>query len=210
MKKLLTLLLACLGAGVFAQNTNVRINELDPDQISVDLSDFIELYGSPNQSLDGLVLVFITGASDHSYIAYDLAGYSTDDAGFFVLGMSGVPNVDIVLQSPIENGADAVVLYQGTAAAWPNGTLAVSDMVVDAIVYGTENAEDAGLMALFASGQVQLNDVNNSTTSFSRLPDGGLPSDLSSYFIQEPTPGYSNSPACSGAEVLIQSGSIEQ
>ena len=207
-------MLMCLSTLAIGQITEVRINELDPDQPGADTQEFIELFGAPNQPLDGLILVFITGASDDSYDVYDLAGQSTDEAGFFVLGSVDVPNVDMLLNpvnnGSIQNGADAVVLYEGVAANWPLGTVVVSDGVVDAIVYGTNDPEDAGLMTLLAPGQTQLNDAGNSTTSFSRVPDGGNPSDLASYIIQAPTPGYSNQPACSGGQVQLNGGVLEQ
>ena len=214
MKHLLSFLLMCLSTWAVAQITEVRINEVDPDQPAADTQEFIELFGSPNQPLDGLILVFITGASDDSYDVYDLAGQTTDESGFFVLGSPDVPNVDMLLNAvsngSIQNGADAIVLYEGIAADWPLGTLVVSDGVVDAIVYGTNDAEDAGLMTLLAPGQTQLDDAGNSTTSFSRVPDGGNPSDLASYIIQEPTPGFTNQPSCSGGQVLLNSGVLEQ
>ena len=157
MKHLLSFLLMCLSTWAAAQITEVRINEVDPDQPGIDTTEFVELYGPANQPLDGLILIFITGASDVSYDVYDLAGFSTDESGFFVLGAPSVLNVDMLLipnpQGSIENGADAIVLYEGSAADWPEGTAANADFAIDAIVYGTENAEDAGLIMLFAQGK---------------------------------------------------------
>ncbi|MFN5621320.1 MAG: endonuclease I, partial [Flavobacteriales bacterium] len=142
MKQLLAFLLLCLSTLAFAQITEVRINELEPDVVGTDTTgtEFVELFGPPNQSLDGLIIVFITGASDDSYDVYDLTGHTTDEAGFFVLGGQNTPNVDLLLipnpQGSIQNGADAVVLIEGSALDWPMGTPANADFAIDAIVYG--------------------------------------------------------------------------
>jgi hypothetical protein len=214
MKHLLSFLLMCLSTWAVAQITEVRINEVDPDQPSVDTQEFIELFGAPNLPLDGLVLVFFSGFDDLAYDVYDLAGQTTDASGFFVLGSTDVPNVDMLLNpaasGSIQNGPDAIVLYEGVVANWPLDSPAISDGVVDAIVYGTNNPEDVSLITLLTPGQSQLDDADNSSTSFSRVPDGGNPSDLASYIIQDPTPGLSNQPDCSGAQLLLNSGVLDQ
>lgn len=191
-------------------NTDVRLNELDMDQPGTDTDEFIELFGDAGTSLDGLVIVLFTGATDLSYDAYDLDGYSLDANGFFVLGSATVPNVDMVLAGPIENGADAVALYAGNAADWPDGIAATSTNLVDAIIYGTDDAEDTGLIAALASGQFQLNTDGNNATSFSRVPDGGVAFDMLSYVVQGPTPGESNIPACNGGAIEVLEGVLEQ
>lgn len=207
-------MLMCLSTLAVAQITEVRINELDPDQPGADTQEFIELFGAPNLPLDGLVLVFFSGFDDLAYDVYDLTGQTTDDGGFFVLGNPDVPNVDMLLNpsanGSIQNGPDAIVLYEGSAASWPLDSPAISDGVVDAIVYGTADPEDVSLITLLTPGQTQLDDIGNSPTSFSRVPDGGNPSDLASYIVQAPTPGFSNQPACSGAQVILNSGVLEQ
>ena len=87
MKNLYSLVLCCISALAFGQISDVRINEVDQDQPGTDTLEFIELYGAPNTPLDGLVMVFFNGAGDVSYDVYDLDGYTTDELGFFVLGV---------------------------------------------------------------------------------------------------------------------------
>ena len=214
MKHLLFLLLVCMSASMFSQNTDIRINELDQDEPGTDILEFIELYGAPNTSLDGLVMVFINGATDVSYDAYDLDGYSTDELGFFVLGTAGVPNVDLVLtpgaQGSIQNGVDAIALYVGNATDWISGTMASATNVVDALVYSSDDGPDNLLSSTLTPGQEYLNIAGNSSLAFARVPDGGAPGDLATYVIQAPTPGYTNIPDCSGAQILLQSGNTQQ
>ena len=170
MKKLLLLISAVIPMIAWGQITEVRINEVDPDQPATDTEEFIELYGPANQALDGLVLVFFNGAGDVSYDKYDLDGYSTNAEGFFILGSSTVPGVGLVLtfnaQGSIQNGADAIALYTGDAAAWPTGTMVSAANLVDAIVYGTADPTDNEVLAALCPGQTQLDDIGNSTTSF--------------------------------------------
>lgn len=192
--------------------TGVRINEVDPDQPSADNGEFIELYGDPNASLDGLVVVFFQGAqNDVAYAAYDLDGYSLDNNGFFVLGNLAVSSAQLVFpDNSLQNGEDGIGLYVGDATSWLSSEVAVSENLVDAVVYGTEDPEDVTLIAVLTPGEVQLNDIPNSTTSFSRVPDGGEAFDLNTYVVQDITPGYSNVPACQGASVSLASGLTEQ
>ena len=79
-------------AACFAPPAEVVINELDFDTPGADAAEFIELYdgGAGNTPLDGLAVVLYNGANDTSYAAYDLDGYRTDAAGYFVLGNPGV------------------------------------------------------------------------------------------------------------------------
>lgn len=214
MKNLLSLVLLCISALAFGQITDVRINEVDQDQPGTDTLEFIELFGPANTPLDGLVLVFFNGAGDVSYDVYDLDGYTTDELGFFVLGSTQVPNVDAILnanaQGSIQNGQDAIALYEGNAADWPIGAPVSSSNIVDAMVYSSDDGPDDVLSAALTPGQTILNVAGNSSLSFSRVPDGGLISDHSSYVIQLPTPGYTNVPECSGAEVLLQAGNATQ
>ena len=68
-------------------------------------------------------LVLYNGSNDQSYAAFDLDGFSLDGNGYFVLGNSGVANVDLIFaNNSLQNGADAVAVYLGNAADFPNGT----------------------------------------------------------------------------------------
>ncbi len=196
MKKIL-FFLACIG-GVQMSAQSILINELDADQVGSDTLEFVELVGTPNTSLDGYILVFFNGgdANNASYRTVDLAGQTIPASGFFVVGSSYVPNVNMnfsVANNAIQNGADAVALYQAAAADYPDGTAPSTTGLVDALVYGTADADDAELMALFAPGQTQADEgAANNTESLSRVPDGGAANTLSLFVAQAPTPGATN------------------
>ena len=181
------------GDGGGGMTSNIVINEVDADQDGTDSAEFIELYngGAGNTSLDSLVAVLYNGSNDTSYDAIDLDGYSTDADGFFVIGSDSVPNVDLVefTTNGIQNGADAVAIYQGDASDFPNGTAITTDNLVDAIVYDTNDADDSGLLAgLGQTTQFDENANGNGTSeSNSRVPDG-----TGDFVAQAPTPGAAN------------------
>lgn len=190
-------LLLILSAPVAAM-ANVLINEIDADNPSTDTLEFIELYGTPNQSLDGLVVVLYNGSNDLSYAAYDLDGFSLDATGFFLLGNAAVvPAPSVVFGGNIlQNGQDAVALYAADATAFPNNTPVTATNLVDAIVYDTSDADDPGLLSVLTPGQPQVDEnanANGTLESCQRSPDGaGGPRVTTSYVVQLPTPGASN------------------
>ena len=131
-------------------DAQVIINEVDCDTPTLPVNDnleFIEIYdgGLGNTSLVGYCLVFFNGSGDASYFAMDLTG-STDPAGYYLVGNASV------LPTPaqtwpdnfLQNGADAVALYIGSAAMFPNGTAITLTGIVDAVVYDTSDLDDAG------------------------------------------------------------------
>jgi hypothetical protein len=187
----------------------IIINELDSDTPSTDVLEFVELYdgGAGNTPLDGLVLVFFNGANDLSYAAFDLDGFSTDADGFFLIGNSSVtPTPSITFANNfLQNGADAVALYHGDAADFPNGTPVTTSFLVDAIVYDTDDADDPGLLVLLNPGQPQVNENGGGdgpNHSNSRVPDGGVQRNTDTYVQQAPTPGVSNVPPIVVAEIF--------
>ncbi len=101
-----------------------------------------------NQSLDGMLAVFFNGSSDTSYRTVDLTGFASDENGYFLLGSDAVAGADITMgpDNTIQNGADAVALYMADAANFPDATPASTDGLVDAVVYGTSDADDTGLL----------------------------------------------------------------
>lgn len=191
-------LLALIAAPVHAA---LVINEIDADTPGTDTEEFIEIYETTGTSvsLDGFVVVLFNGnaTNDASYLTIDLTGFSTDANGFFVIGSPGMPEADIEI-SPggsgwLQNGADAVALYNAPAASFPNGTLPTTSNLVDAIVYGTSDPTDNDLLtALGQTTQYDENQFGNgSTTSIGRLPNG------TGSFVagQIPTPGVANGAA---------------
>ncbi|MGS2761913.1 endonuclease [Sinomicrobium sp. M5D2P9] len=179
---------------------NILINEIDSDTPGVDTMEFIELYdgGTGNTSLDGMVVVLYNGANDQSYAAFDLTGYSTNAEGYFVLGNEDVPNVSVIFPgNTLQNGADAVALYDGTAADFPNGTPLTTDNLLDAIVYDTNDADDEELLTLLNPGEPQVDEAgggDKDNHSLQRMPDGaGGARNTSAYTTATPTPGTANS-----------------
>lgn len=168
----------------FAQ---VVINELDCDTPGIDEQEFVELKSdSPNFPLDGYVVVFFNGSAaggDSSYMAIDLDGYVTDDNGLLLMGsttMTPFPQL-IMGANSIQNGADAVAVYQANASDFPQGTLATQDNLIDALVYGTNDADDEDLMELLGVSE-QINEgASGNTDSIQRNNDG-------TYFVATPTP----------------------
>lgn len=174
-------------------SAQVVINELDSDTDGVDDLEFIELKTTnPFQPLDGYVLVLFNGSSsgnDSSYFAYDLDGLTTNINGTLVIGSNNVSPVPEVLISinTIQNGADAVAIYSGDDVDFPDGTQATTINLIDALVYGTNDADDTGLMALLGVS-VQIDEDQNNNKDFESIQrnnDG-------TYFVGTPTPGALN------------------
>ncbi len=141
---LITLFLTtCLSYG------QVVINEVDSDQTGTDTEEFIELLSeNPNQSLDGFVLVLFNGNGDTSYQAIDLSGITTDADGFAIIASSSFTgsSIDATINS-IQNGADAVAIYQGDVSSYNNVGPTTTNLI-DAVVYATSTstADDVGLL----------------------------------------------------------------
>ncbi|MBZ0090457.1 MAG: lamin tail domain-containing protein, partial [Thermoanaerobaculia bacterium] len=220
----LALLAAAAASAVLAApaSAQILINEVDADSPGTDVAEFVELYdgGAGNTSLSGYVLVLYNGSNDLSYQAFDLDGQSTDANGYFVLcgdaanvagcDLDVTPNSDLV-----QNGQDAVALYAADAADFPSNTPVTVVDLVDALVYDTSDADDAGLLVLLNAGQPQVDENANTlgaTESNQRCPNGtGGARNTSSYDQYAPTPGAANtcgvtSPTLSIADAGIIEG----
>ena len=188
----------------------VLINEIDADTEGTDILEFVELYdgGAGNAPLDGYVLVFYNGSNNQSYAAYDLDGFTTDASGYFVLGNAAVPNVSIVFGSNgLQNGADAVALYQADATDFPSGTPVTTTGLLDAIVYDTNDSDDADLLVLLNDGEAQINEDGSGDKnmhSLQRFPngEGGL-RNTNTYTPASPTPGASNTNALEPVTLIV-------
>jgi len=144
MKKLYFLLFSILISSLsFGQ---IVINEVDSDQTGTDAAEFIELKWTANTALDGYVVVLFNGSADTSYAAYDLDGYTTDANGFFILGNTALSPDFVFADNFLQNGADAVAVYQANDTDFPNATAVTTTNLVDAIVYDTADADDTGLL----------------------------------------------------------------
>ncbi|MCB0761239.1 MAG: lamin tail domain-containing protein [Flavobacteriales bacterium] len=185
----------------------VVINEVDTDNPGLDNLEFVELYGDPNTPLDGLTLVFFNGADVLSYLSIDLDGLMTDENGFALIGNPGVPGVDLTFANgALQSGPDAVALVEGDSSDYPNDTPINVDVVVDAIVYLTDDVPEPALLVLLEAGQVEVNESalgNSALHSMSRLPDGGAPRITETYVVQLPTPGYTNVLQCEGGVLSV-------
>lgn len=173
----------------------VVINELDSDTPGVDDKEFLELKSAtPNFPLDGYIVVFFNGSSsggNRSYLAYDLAGYVTDGNGLLLIGSTTVVPFPqyIIPVSVIQNGADAVAIYQASIYDFPGETLATQDNLIDALVYGTNDAEATELLNLLGLTE-QINEgAGNNTNSIQRFVDG---EGNVTYQTTSPTPRQNN------------------
>ena len=173
--------------------SQIVINELDTDTPSTDTQEFIELKSdTPNYSLNNFVVVLFNGSEsggNSSYFTIDLNGYFTDVNGLLLIGSNEVSPVPQLLISPavIQNGPDAVAIYTGSSLDFPEGTLATTNNLIDALMYDTNDADDTDLMALLGLTE-QINEGlngNKDTESIQRANDG-------SYFVAAPTPRQLN------------------
>ena len=168
----------------------IVINEIDSDTPGTDSAEFVELYdgGAGVTSLDGLSLVLFNGNGDAADRTIALDGFSTDAEGYFVIGSADVPDVDLAAftTNGLQNGADAVALYEGTPPDVPT-----TEGLVDAVVYGTADPDDSELLA--ALGQsVQFDEAGGTdkdTDSLQRQPNG-----TGAFEALAPTPGAANAP----------------
>lgn len=169
--------------------SQIVINELDSDTQGIDDKEFIELKSdTPNFSLDGYIVVLFNGSSngmDSSYFTIDLNGFTTDVNGLLLIGSNTVvpfPQL-LISQNVIQNGADAVAVYQANVLDFPDRTLATQTNLIDALVYDTSDADDTVLMGLLGvTEQINENENGNKTIeSVQRNNDG-------TYTVTTPTP----------------------
>ncbi len=182
--------------------TALFINEIDCDQPSTDTAEFIELYdgGLGNRSLDGWVVAFFNGSDSRVVRSLDLTGYQTDALGFFVIGSAAVPEVDYVIEtnSWLQNGPDAVAVYRTEASNLVVGTVASANGLVDALVYGTNDAPATDLLSVLTPQGEQANEgPDNNANALAQVPDATAAFQTTRFRSQAPTPGRSNNPALS-------------
>jgi predicted extracellular nuclease/methionine-rich copper-binding protein CopC len=177
----------------------VLINEFDVDTPGADRAEFIELFdgGRGNLSLDGLIVVLFNGQDDAGYRTINLSGARTDGAGYLLIGGPELSGRDIDLPAgAIQNGADAIALYAAAPGRFPNGTAIALDGLEDAVVYGTDDPADVGLMALLLGGQPQIDESSRgdpTADANQRCPNGAGAARTTTGFLQgPPTPGSPN------------------
>jgi hypothetical protein len=174
----ITIVILLLISG-FSWSQVLVINELEPDSPSIDTDEFIEIKSTtPNFSTDGYILVFFNGSSsggDSSYFTYDLNGLTTDINGLLVVGSANVTPFPQALMSEnvIQNGPDAVGIYQASVNDFPEETVATQTNLIDAMVYGTNDSDATGLLDKLGE-TLQHNDsgTNANPKSIQRFVDG--------------------------------------
>jgi hypothetical protein len=194
MNKIIILVLILMSQIVMGQ---IVINELDSDTPSIDDKEFVELLSeTPNFPLDGYVLVFFNGSTsggNSSYLALDLDGYITDINGLLLIGSNSVSPVPqyLISENLIQNGADAVAIYQADYEDFPEETLATIENLVDVLIYDTSDPDDLDLIDIFNDHPnftdiQQINEgSSNNTNSIQRNNDG-------TYTSKTPTPRQLN------------------
>lgn len=177
--------------------SQVVINELDSDTPGVDNMEFVELRSdTPDFPLDGYVVVFFNGSTNgnnSSYFTVDLDGFRTDVNGLLLIGSNSVSPVPqfLIPENTIQNGADAVVVYQGSDVDFPDETVATINNLIDVLIYGTSDADDVDMIDIFRAAPEfaniqQINEGSgNNTNSIQRNNDG-------TYTAATPTPGQLN------------------
>lgn len=184
--------------------SQIVINELDCDTPSIDDKEFLELLSdTPNFSLDGYVVVFFNGSDsggNSSYFTVDLDGFTTDINGLFLIGNNSVSPLPqyVISDNVIQNGPDAVAVYQASDIDFPEGTLATINNLVDVLMYDTNDADDTDMINIFnqdprfSSLQQISEGPTNNTNSIQRFDDGLGNSDSINYIATTPTPRQLN------------------
>ncbi|MEY8848284.1 endonuclease [Psychroserpens sp. XS_ASV72] len=199
MKSVILFVLLCLLT--LSSSAQVVINELDCDTPGIDNMEFVELLSeTPNFSLNGYVLVFFNGSDsgmNSSYFTVDLDGYTTDVNGLLVIGSNNVSPVPqlLISENVIQNGADAVAIYQANDFDFPEGTVATINNLVDVLIYDTADSDDLDMIDIFNDDPrfVDIEQINegssNNTNSIQRFEDmdGNV-----SYVSTTPTPRQLN------------------
>ncbi len=192
MKRIFTLLFVLVSNQLIMGQ--VLINELDCDTPSTDTQEFIELKTpSPNTPLDNYVLVLFNGSDsgmDSSYYALDLDGHTTDENGLFLLGSDTVtPFPQLLIPSNIiQQGTDAVAIYLADDTNFPDGTLATTTNLIDALVYETGDPDDLVLQGLLGeTTQIDENLNGNKTIESIKLNN-----DSTTYTVGTPSPRVLN------------------
>lgn len=207
------------------------INEVDSDTPTLpvnDAAEFIEfLSPTPNASLVGYTVVFFNGnatgtpSQQRAYFALNLTG-STDANGYYLIGNSGVvptPSQTFAVNF-LQNGADAVALYlNAPAALWnttsangtPVGSPPAGAILVDAVVYDTNDADEPALISALTPGQPQIDEQGSGSgdlRSIGRCADGaGGALVTTAYRAMNPTPKAANdcpvNDECEGAREIF-------
>jgi len=139
---------------------------------------FVELYGSPGESLDGLSIEGVNGSNGDVGPVLVLSGTIPAD-GFFVVaddrgdGSSEVATADLILNFDFQNGPDSIVLLSasGVLDALAYGAFAPGDVVAGEGTPAPDPPAGSSLARAFANV-----DTNDNAADFIAL--------------ETPTPGF--------------------
>lgn len=137
----------------YVGDKGIIINELCYDTPGADTACFIELFGPPGASLEGIEIAGVNGLDGEDYQNINLNGYSIPSDGFFVIAQdSSVANADTITEDAnLQNGPDNIELrFEG--------------ITIDALGYGNGDF-------LFTGEGSPAPDIAN-TNSLSRNPNG--------------------------------------
>jgi len=181
--------------------TPVVINEVNTVRDDkVGHGEFIELFdgGVGHTPLDGVLLVLYEGTSGQAVGSpLDLAGFSTDAEGFFVIGEPDVNNVDLVTTTVLVDPLGAAALYNNVEdpGAFEEGASPTTNFLYDAVIWGASKQGGTVLSTLLRPGEPVLdeNGTGNAVgNSLQRIPDGGWRRSTLTYRSSSPTPGKPN------------------
>lgn len=173
------------------------ISEVNADNPRLDTTEFVELYHTSGQraSLDGYTLVFYNGNGNVAYKVLDLKGHSTDDRGFFLVGsVDMVPKPAILLPpNTVQNGPDAVVLYNTSSARYSEKMNLTAVGLVDAAVYTTRRIGSADFLAeTLTPGELAFVEDDAALEGDESIERCLLSEDRWGFQVSSPSPGQRN------------------
>lgn len=198
LKRNLLFAAATILVGATTAHAAFVINEIDSDQVGTDTQEFVELKGNPNESVNGLTLVFYNGGNSGgqgvAYFALDLVGNANAE-GYFVIGNVGVAGANMTFNNNfLQNGEDAVAIYTGRPASGfvvsgPSATPVDAVGLVDFIVYAANGGTPANWDGFGQPVTVYNENEGGQGTlrSLGRIPDGTGP-----FESINPSPGAVN------------------
>lgn len=162
-------------------NASPILSEVFYDAVGNDAGEtFIELYGDPGESLDGLILEAVNGFNGSVYLGITLSGVFPND-GIYVIGdqVSGVSNVhgvDKITNVNLQNGPDSLVLRNDTEIL---DALAYGDFAGGLFAAGEGNpADDVSAGFSLERSSLWLDTDNNAVDFVSAIPTPGSRSNL--------------------------------
>ena len=180
-------------------NAQVRINEFVYDDGGTDDREFVELYNAGIASVD--ISNWTLGGRDFTGLNTIItipASTTIAPGGFYVVGMTGVPNVNLTNASFLENDAETIELRDGPFATGVLQDAVLFESNKGTTSYGTLPTDVAALVGanpgFWGNNQTSDSTVTGLTrNSLSRWRDGINSNNNGRNFgLRLPTPGASN------------------